>query len=403
MDTKHIIGIMVAVAVIAALCAVPVADAAETTDGSTDEPATPTGEYSVSYEVNGVTYTKDKLTNPITLETLAGLGMTLADNKEFKGWKLIDGTDSTIYAAGSSYNITDGKVVKFEAEITTVEYTVTFTEPSGSVISTISDIDIDETKTITKDQIPGVKTEDAAGYVIPEGYIFKGWSLNGELVDLNEDGSITVTGDMTLVATYEKDVVVTFVVDGVTVYTHTMTGLIYPDDPVKDSFTFVAWALDGKNVLLAGANIDNLTALKLEEDAVLTAVFEPAIYTVTFTVDGVTAVTQTVKHGEMATEPAFIPAKEGYDFAGWDYDFSQAITGDTTIAAIFEEVPPAEPTGLADPVNQTIAIVFAVLIVGLVALAVWAQKKGKITFSNPVKRVKAEEKAEDKTEEEPKP
>lgn len=401
MDTKNMIGFMVAVAVvIAALCAVPALDA-EATDGSADEAAT-TGDFSVSYEVNGVTYTKDKLTNPITLETLAGLGVTLADNKEFKGWKLADGTDSTIYAAGSSYNIAEGKVAKFVAEISTIEYTVKFVEPSGAVISTIEGVDIDETPAIAKDKIPGEKTDAANGYVIPEGSIFKGWSLDGELVEVNDDGSITVTGNMTLVATYEKDVVVSFVVDGVTIYTHTMTGLIYPDDPVKESFTFTAWALDGKNVLLAGADIDSLKALKLDKDAVLVAVFEPALYTVTFTVDGVEVSTQTVKHGELATEPAFIPAKEGYTFGGWDYDFSKAITGDTTIAAVFEPVPPAEPTGLKDPVNQTIAIVVAVLIVGLVALAIWAQKKGKITFSNPVKRVKKET-VEDKPEEETKP
>lgn len=403
MDTKHIIGFMVVVAVVAALCAVPAVDAEGATDGSTDVPATTTGDYSVSYEVNGVTYTKDKLTNPITLETLSGLGVNLPDNKEFKGWKLAEGTDSTIYAAGSSYNISEGKEAKFVAEISTIEYTVKFVEPSGAVISTISDIDIDTTPAIAKDQIPGEKTADSAGYVIPDGYVFKCWSIDGEPVAINDDGSITVTGDMTLVATYEKDVVVTFVVDGVTIYTHTMTGLTYPDDPVKDSFTFVAWALDGRNVLLAGADIDSLKALKLDGDATLVAVFEPAIYTVTFTVDGVDVSTQTVKHGEMATEPAFIPAKDGYTFAGWDYDFTKAITGDTTIAAVFEEIPPAEPTGLSDPVNQTLAIAICVLVVALIALAIHAQRKGKIAFSNPIKRVKKEEPAEDKTEEEKKP
>ena len=56
MDTKNMIGFMVAVAVvIAALCAVPALDA-EATDGSADEAAT-TGDFSVSYEGNGVTYT----------------------------------------------------------------------------------------------------------------------------------------------------------------------------------------------------------------------------------------------------------------------------------------------------------------------------------------------------------
>ena len=49
-----------------------------------------------------------------------------------------------------------------------------------------------------------------------------------------------------------------------------------------------------------------------------------------------------------------------------------------------------------------VLIVVFCVIVGLVALAIWAQKKGKITFSNPVKRVKKET-TEDKPEEETKP
>ncbi|MDR2741676.1 MAG: InlB B-repeat-containing protein [Treponema sp.] len=58
-------------------------------------------------------------------------------------------------------------------------------------------------------------------------------------------------------------------------------------------------------------------------------------YTVTFAVDGVTVNTQTVTAGRNATPPTS-PTKDGYDFDGWNGDYTN-ITGDRTIAAKWKE------------------------------------------------------------------
>ena len=50
-------------------------------------------------------------------------------------------------------------------------------------------------------------------------------------------------------------------------------------------------------------------------------------YTVTFTYDGVTFATQSVAAGGLASKPLLMPNATG----DWDFDFSTAITQDTTI------------------------------------------------------------------------
>lgn len=55
-------------------------------------------------------------------------------------------------------------------------------------------------------------------------------------------------------------------------------------------------------------------------------------YTVTFTYNGVTFATQTVTSGKCATEPKLMPTANG----NWDFDFTKAITANTTIAWVEE-------------------------------------------------------------------
>lgn len=55
-------------------------------------------------------------------------------------------------------------------------------------------------------------------------------------------------------------------------------------------------------------------------------------YTVTFTYNGVTFATQTVTSGKCATEPKLMPTPNGH----WDFDFTKAITANTTIAWVEE-------------------------------------------------------------------
>lgn len=63
-------------------------------------------------------------------------------------------------------------------------------------------------------------------------------------------------------------------------------------------------------------------------------------YTVTYKIDGKTVDTQTVGHGKDANLPA-VPAKNGY-VGKWNSD-GKNITGDTTITAVYTEIPVVKP------------------------------------------------------------
>lgn len=81
-------------------------------------------------------------------------------------------------------------------------------------------------------------------------------------------------------------------------------------------------------------------------DAVYQATAKATYYTVTFDVDGGSAVaSQSVRSGAKATEPA-APTKAGYEFDGWytsntyttEFNFDSAISADTTVYAKFVEL-----------------------------------------------------------------
>lgn len=335
----------------------------------------------ISYIVGTTTYTKE-YKDSVVLASLADLGITAPAGQTFMGWYtgiLEEGTTpSQTYASGSIYT---GAEVTFTAYFKADTYTVKFMDSDGSII--------DETTAAygAEVSVPTIEDDETRN----DGMVFTGWNLNGEPAVV-KDAKVTITGNSVFVATYEKDITVTFVVDGITTYTHVMTGITYPTDPVKDSFTFIGWDMNGSVVLKAGCTVADLRALGLEKDTTFTAVFEPAIYTVSFVVDGDVVATQTVKHGDMATEPAFVPALEGMDFVKWDFDFTQAITGDTTIEAVFEPTPEPEPTGLSNPTVQILAIAIGVLVIFIVAVLVWKKDDVRVII---VKKLDKSKKPED--------
>lgn len=376
--------IMIAIIATFAMLFAGVAVASESADAADGQ---------VTFEVGTQSYIKNSADLKTGLPALEDLGFDIAKGDVFKGWYVTATSDpkyepdeSKLYTAGSS--LVEGATA-YKASIETSQYTITFVDSDGRVISTIEK---SENTTYGKPvATPGVKTEGTEGYVIPVGMVFAGWvDADGNAVEMT-DGNITVIGDMTLKATYKADIKISFVVDGIVTYTHTMTGLVYPTDPVKESFTFVGWDVDGELVLKAGSTSKDFEALGLTADTTFTAVFEPAIYTVSFEVDGQIVATQTVKHGELATEPAFIPALEGMDFVEWDFDFAQAITGDTTIVAVFEPTPEPEPTGLANPTVQIMAIIIGVLAVFVVAMLIWKKDEVKVIIVKKLDKTKNQE------------
>lgn len=364
-------------------------DVASGTDGT--EETTPT---IIKYIVGTTTYTKE-YKDSVILASLADLGITAPAGQTFMGWyaeKLPEGTTepTQTYAPGSIYT---GEIKELKAYFKADTYTVQFMDSDGSIIQLIDPDNPDGKKvdkiTVaynTEVSVPAIEDDETRN----DGMVFTGWNLNGEPAVV-KDGKVTIAGNSVFVATYEKDITVTFVVDGITTYTHVMTGITYPTDPVKDSFTFTGWDVNGTVVLKAGCTVADLRALGLENDTTFTAIFEPAIYTVSFVVDGDVVATQTVKHGDMATEPAFIPALEGMDFVKWDFDFTQAITGDTTIEAVFEPTPEPEPTGLSDPTVQIMAIAIGVLVIFIVAVLVWKKDDVRVIIVKKLDKSKKPE------------
>lgn len=351
-----------------------------------EESATVPTKATVKFDVGGTIYsqTLDVVNGIVTLPGLEAMGVNAPAGKEFKGWFVDVGGDGLRddgedrYAAESTISY-DLIAETYTADLVDIEYTVGFTDAEGVAIT--GDAYATQTViyngTVTLPAVPAPAT----------GFVSVGWTADGETI-LKEGEAVSVTADMTFKAVYEKDLIMTFYVDGVITYTHAMTGFNYPTDPVKESFTFVGWAVDGEVMLKAHAGIDDLKALGLTADTTFTAVFEPAIYTVSFEVDGQIVATQTVKHGELATEPAFVPALEGMDFVEWDFDFTQAITGDTTIVAVFEPTPEPEPTGLANPTVQIMAIVIGVLAVFVVAVLVWKKDEVKVIIVKKLDKTK---------------
>lgn len=330
----------------------------------------------LKYTVGTTVYSETVDTDTVTLKDLATLGYTIPEGKTFKGWASADPTQSTpttIYSAGSTYALSTG--LTLWAVIEDVTYKVTFAYADGTAILT------KDAQTYNTDlTLPAKATSVASGKVLAfrevDGQIFAGWALKADpatVVIAPSETKIKVTGDADYLAVYIHDPVLTFLVDGTQTYKHTEYGAVLPTAPSKEGFSFVGWS-DGDQTILAGDLAAYVADLKT--DVVLTAVWEPAVYTVSFTVDGETVLTQSVKHGETVTEPKIIPAKEGFSFSGWlvgdkAYDFATIVTGDLTITASFEAVPAPAPTGLKDPTTQMLLIIIGTLVLAIIAIALW--------------------------------
>ena len=197
---------------------------------------------------------------------------------------------------------------KFEAKI----YTVKFTDGDEVIESRV-----EHGKTVGKPDIP-----------IKEGFEFVGW-FDGEGIF---DFETPITSDINLTAKFEpKTYTVKFTDGDQVVESQVEHGKIVekPSDPVKEGYNFVGW-FNGEE------SFDFKTPIT--SDLSFTAKFEPKTYTVTF-VNGDEEISQTVKHGECATEPTK-PTKVDFIFLGWfdgevKFGFKNPITSDTFLNAKF--------------------------------------------------------------------
>lgn len=228
-----------------------------------------------------------------------------------------------------------------EKEIVVLQtYNVAFDSDGGD---SITSIEIKEGEVLTQPDTP-----------VKEGYIFTGWTLNGEPYDFTEK----VTGDITLKATWEEkkpDVIyftITFDTTGgseVNPITVESGGTaLRPGDPVMDGYVFKEWQLNGVLYDFSQPVTSDITLTAIWEEVVVPEEPEEpeeddsVKYTVKFNSDGGSKVKdQTVKEGDKAKKPS-APTKEGYVFKSWqldgkDYNFNSKVTKDITLKATWEK------------------------------------------------------------------
>ena len=158
------------------------------------------------------------------------------------------------------------------------------------------------------------------------GYTFLGWTPSDNI----PAGS---TGDKVFTATWSDPIVynITYVMNGGTnnpanPATYTVESpLITLAAPARANYGFTGWTPAG--TIPAGST----------GDLTFTAGWALNTYTVTFIdFDGTVLGTDTVGYGGDADAPAD-PEREGYNFTGWDTDFTN-VTADLTVQALYEQI-----------------------------------------------------------------
>ena len=188
-----------------------------------------------------------------------------------------------------------------------IEYTVTFVDDEGNVL---------KEERLTYGSAATAPTD---GLVKP-GLIFDGWDVDFSYI----------TDDLIVTAQY-KDApgmppwLVEFVDWNGEIlkeeYVDNGEGATAPADPDREGYVFAGWDRE----------FDVITG-----NLVVSALYDAIWYTVTFVdYDGTILDIQQKPYGASATAPS-IPGRHGYDFAGWDEDFSH-ITDDLIVTALYEK------------------------------------------------------------------
>lgn len=222
----------------------------------------------------------------------------------------------------------------FENEIidTSKEYTVIFDSKGGSIIESVL-----------------VQDGQQVGYPespTKDGYIFKGWLLNGETFDF----SSPITSDIVLIADYEEK---TASVETIVVKFDTQGGssvnsikivknnvINKPNNPCKNGYTFVEWQLNGKKFNFSTRVNENITLNAVWKKNNLENTLNN--YMISFDSKGGNSIgSQIIKEGGLVIRPSN-PVKNGYTFVEWQlngkrYDFASKVSSNFTLVAYWQK------------------------------------------------------------------
>ncbi|QIK62916.1 hypothetical protein G7068_06660 [Leucobacter viscericola] len=302
-------------------------------------------EHTVTYDLAGGAGSFPAETVADGATVTAPTAVPTRDGYTFAGWKDTSGSAFDFSAAITA----DTTVVASWTEdvVPVVEHTVTYDLAGGA------------------GSFPAETVADGATVTAPatvptrDGYTFAGWKdTSGTAFDF----SAAITADTTVVASWTMDVVpvvehtVTYdlaggagsfpaetVADGTTVTAPTAV-------PTRDGYTFAGW----KDT--SGSAFDFSAAITADTTVVASWTKEdvPVVkHTVSYDLAGGAGSfpAETVANGLKPTQPKVLPTRSGYTFTGWKdssgaaFDFSKAITADTTVFAGWEKVavPPEKP------------------------------------------------------------
>ena len=224
------------------------------------------------------------------------------DNYEYEGY------------TGNLQNIVeDGEIYLNYAP---VEYTVTFT------------IEGKPFEMKPSESVKYGQTVSFPGVALRLGYVFMGWFTDLES-DTMYDFATPISSDIELkaklVPVIEKFEVKFYDFDnnqyGGTQVVEDGKSAILPGNPYKEGYEFVGWNEDYQTIT---------------QSVSIHPIFKIKNYTVKFFSEDELISEQQVNYGDSAIEPDFIPEKQGYDFIRWDKNFNR-VSEDLEIHAVFEE------------------------------------------------------------------
>lgn len=240
------------------------------------------------------------------------------DMKTFNGWK-VTGQDEVL---GATYIVNEN--TKFVADVT-YKYSVKF----------MVDDQVYDSQLVTEND-----AAVAPANPTKNGYVFRGWSLNGVDLVSNID-TATISENTTYHAIFAKVYQVAFMVDEQVFDNQQIVQggfATVPASPAKDGYEFQGWSLNGQDIVYS---IENTS---VTSNITYHAVFAK-IHTVSFIVDDQVFNTQQVFNYNVAAVPVN-PIKVDYEFCGWSLngvDVVQNInyapvTNDTVYYAVFAKI-----------------------------------------------------------------
>ena len=121
-----------------------------------------------------------------------------------------------------------------------------------------------------------------------------------------------------------------------TVYMYEVPSSYYATEFIAQGFVEMKDETVVSSVGGVGRSFEYVAIQAVKETPALQEALSDYLPTYTVSFEGIDA-TQSVKYGALAESPDATPSKDGFVFKGWDYDFTQAITGNITVNAIWEE------------------------------------------------------------------